>query len=704
MRFWHRHPWPLRVLALALAALAATLPGLLWPAAVAALEDRSADLYWRLAASAAAERRIVVVDIDERSLREVGPWPWPRETLADLVERIADAGPGVQVVDIVLAEPRPGDDRLGLAVERARPVLAQLFSLDPDVAPEVGTVVGGRAPCDATAAPSFGHYGLAPALAGVQPAAGHIAPRVDADGVIRHLPARVCHAGRAHPTLALAALQQLAAGPGGARAAAAGGDTAAGWELAPRSGEARWWGPPVSLRARALPGVEVPLDARGLMRVPYRLAREAFVSLSAADVLLRPESLQPALAGAVVLVGSTAFGMADTVATPLGAVASGLEVHVQAMSALLDDAVPYTPAAWPWMQAALLVVIAGLLGFAGSAVLGTPAKRLPLLGIALAVVTLGGAVVALHVGSLWLPWLTIVAFSILGAMSLATAEHALARAQRERLSAHLGAYLPSPVAERLMASEPSGEPQFEPREVSVLAAAVRNFPALAAEAPAQELAALLHAYACLAVEVVERHGGVVEHVVGDAVTAVWNGAGDCPDHARRAADAARELVRATGVLFASRRPVSEQGRLQPLALGVGLESGGVVIGTYGPARRRAHAALGEAVSLAQRLQQLTADLALPILVGPRLAAQLPRTALDPVGEYLLEGVERDVSVSALAGWAELVDVDPAWAASATATGDATVPPGAGHRPAHAGPPAGAARSLAVAAPGGRWRA
>ena len=53
----------------------------------------------------------------------------PRETLADLVERIADAGPGVQVVDIVLAEPRPGDDRLGLAVERARPVLRDWCAL-----------------------------------------------------------------------------------------------------------------------------------------------------------------------------------------------------------------------------------------------------------------------------------------------------------------------------------------------------------------------------------------------------------------------------------------------------------------------------------------------------------------------------------------------------------------------------------------------
>ncbi|MBI3154586.1 MAG: adenylate/guanylate cyclase domain-containing protein [Burkholderiales bacterium] len=704
MRFWHRHPWALRALALALAAVAATLPGLLWPRAVASLEDRAADMYWRLAASGQAEGRIVIVDIDERSLREIGPWPWPRETLAQLVGRIADARPGVQVVDIVLAEPREGDDALRLAVERARPVLAQLFSLDPVVAPAVGAVVGGQVPCDATTLQSFGHYGLAPALAELQPPTGHIAPRVDADGVIRHLPARVCHAGSAHETLGLAALLQLAAGHDGIGGARAVGHVAAGWELAARAGDGRWWGPPVSLRASGLPGVEVPLDARGMMRVPYRLAREALVSVSAADVLLRPEAVRPALAGTIVLVGSTAFGMADTVATPLGAVASGLEVHAQALVALLDDAVPYTPAAWPRIQAMLLIVVAALLWFAGSAGLGAPAKRLPLLGIGLATVALGGAVVALHLGSLWLPWLTVVAFSILGAMSLATAEHALARAQRERLSAHLGAYLPAPVAERLMASEPSGEPQFEPREVSILTAAVRNFPALAAEAPAQELAALLHAYACLAVHVVERHGGVVEHVVGDTLTAVWNAAGDCSDHARRAADAARDLVRATGELFASRRPVSESAHVQPLALGIGLESGAVVVGSYGPARRRAHATLGEAVSLALRLQQLTADLSLPILVGPHLAAQLPASALVQVGDYLLEGVGRDVRVSGLAGWADLLATDSAWAASATATGDTSIPGALGHRAARSGSSAGIGIMPAAATPGGRWRA
>ncbi len=704
MGFSHRHPWALRTLALAIAAAAATLPGLLWPQAVAALEDRAGDLYWRLTALAGAERRIVVVDVDERSLREVGSWPWPRATLAELVERIADAHPGVQVVDIVLADSREGDNGLRQAVDRAQPVLAQLFSLDPNVAPVVGTVVGGQVPCDSTVVASFGYYGLAPALAEAQPSTGHIAPWVDADGVIRHIPARVCHAGRAHATLALAALQQLAAGNDGARDAPAAGHVPASWEVVARAGAARWWNSPVSLRTNSLPGIEVPLDTSGLMRVPYRLSREAFVSVSAADVLLRPESVQRALAGAVVLVGSTALGTGDTVATPLGPVASGLEVHAQLLAALLDDAVPFTPAAWPGLQAVLLVAVAGLLWFSSSAAPGAPAKRLPMLGIALALFALGGAFVALHLGSLWLPWLTTVVFSVLGATSLSTAEHALARAQRERLAAHLGAYLPAPVAERLMASEPTGEPQLEPHEVSVLAAAVRNFAALAAEAPVQELAALLHAYACLAVDVVERHGGVVEHVVGDALIAVWNGAGACPDHGRRAADAARDLVRTTRVLFASRRPVAERSRVQPLAVGVGLESGSVLVATYGPARRRAHAALGEAVNLAQRLQQLTADLSLPILVGPRLAGQLPPAAVEPVGVYLLEEIGRDVSVSVLAGWAELVEIDPAWAASATATGDASDLPDTNPRPARPGRPSGAARLPAAVAPGGRRRA
>lgn len=672
MQFWRRYPWVLRGLALLASALAALAPGLLWPGGVTSIEDRVGDSYWALSASSQTERRIALVDIDERSLREVGPWPWPRVTLARLVDQIKAAGAEVQVLDIVLAEPRPDDPVLKVALQAAMPVVAQVFSLNPDVAPMVGEVGGGgvAGPCDATTPRSYGHYGLASTLIDAHPITGHITPRVDADGVIRHLPARICHADQAHPALALSALWR-AAGQRAVQGQGPGPRAQPDWKIQPEA-DAGWWGPASRLVSNSLPGVQVPLDARGNLRVPYRLAREALVSVSAADLLRQSGAAREALRGSLVLVGATAFGMGDTVATPLSPVSSGLEVHAQTLVGLIDGAIPYTPARWPWVQGLLFMAIAAALLFAGTSGSGAPAKRLPLMGIGLAVAMVAGAVFGLHQWHLWLPWFAVALFVLLASVSLATVEHAMARAQRERLSAHLGAYLPATVAERLMATEPTGTLQFEPRQVSVLVSSVRNFNALATLGSPQELAALLHAYCCLAVEVVEKHEGVVEHVVGDAITAVWNAGNDCPDHPARAVEAARELVSATSTLFASRHPVAENDLIQPLALGIGLESGPVLVGSYGPERRRAHTVLGESVSVALRLEQMTADLSVPILLGPQLAAQLPPHAVEPLGEYLLEGLGSPVSLATLADWPDLVTVDPQWALSATSGGDGSV--------------------------------
>lgn len=670
MQVWRRYPWLSRGLVLLASAVVALAPGFFWPAGVAGIEDRVGDAYWQLSASTRTERRIVLVDIDERSLREVGPWPWPRATLASLVDEVRAAGAEVQVLDIVLAEARQDDPQLKASIGAAGPVIAQLFSLDPQVVPEVGQVVGGQdGGCDAFTPRAFGYYGLAPTLADARLLSGHITPRVDADGVIRHLPARICHEGRAHPALALAALWRAAKPWSGS------GDPAhpepSDWKLESDL-EGRWLRPAAWLVSRSLPGVRVPIDTRGDFRVPYRLAREAFVSVSAADLLARSGPAREALRSSLVLVGATAFGMGDTVATPLSPVASGLEVHAQTLAGLIDGQLPYTPARWSAMQGLGFLVIAAVLLLGAASGRGAPAKRLPLMGIGLGATVVALAVLSLHLGQLWLPWFATALFVLLASVSLATVEHAIARAQRERLSAHLGAYLPATVAARLMASEPTGTLQFEPRQVSVLVSSVRNFNALATLGSPQELAALLHAYCCLAVEVVERHGGVVEHVVGDAITAVWNANNDCPDHPTQVVAATRELVASTATLFASRRPVAEDDLLQPLALGIGLESGAVLVGSYGPERRRAHTVLGESVSVALRLEQMTADLSVPILMGPQLASQLPENMVEPLGEYLLEGLGRPVAVATLVDWPELVTVDPQWALSATSDGESAV--------------------------------
>lgn len=659
---WRRRPWPLRVLVLALCASLVGLLQALAPQSLAGVEQAAGDLSWRLGASAAPERRVVVVDIDEASLRAIGPWPWPRSTLARLSRKIEQAGAAVQVFDIVFPEPRDGDTELAQAWAEAPAVAGQIFSLDPAVTPVVGEVAGalGTPGCPDFAPRSYGHIANASGLPQAVQAVGHLSPRVESDGVVRKLPAIVCHEGRAYPTLALAALWRVArSAPGGAP----------DWTWH-HAGEQAFgtggWGPAAWLSSPSLPTLHVPLDRNGDLRLPYRVDRRALASVSAAD-LLNGTAPVHLLKGTIALVGATAFGIGDTVATPQAAVASGLEIHALTIVGLLDRRLPYTPVLAPLLQGLALVLVAALLLAAVARTPNAAVKRLPIVGLLLVLACAGAASWALLQHDLWLPWAAVALFALLGAAALGSAEHALTRAQRERVSAHLGAYLPAPVARRLMASDPSGSVQLEEREITVLVADIRNFSAFATHRPAAETAAMLHAFCCIAVDVVEAHGGVVENVVGDSIMAVWNAYAPCADHPQQALRAAQELLRATRLLLAPTVAPQDDNPVQPLALGVGLETGGAIVGSFGPARRRAHAALGEPVSVAARLQQMTSDLSIPILIGPQLATRLPAGDTEPIGDYLLEGLRQHYTLHAPVAWAELVPAEPLWASSASAS-------------------------------------
>ena len=663
--YWRNRPRRLRVAVLALSAAVVGMLQAWAPQILSGAEYMSGDMLWRVSASTTPERRLVVVDIDETSLREVGPWPWPRSTVAELSRRLSQAGALVQVYDISFSDSMDGDEQLRQAWAHAPIVGAQIFSLDPSVTPKTGAAAGGLAQsgCPDFAPRSFGHYGTSPELLRAQPSMGHITPRIEQDGVIRKLPALVCHEGRAFPSLALAALWRVA------QAETGGNVPPPDWQWHTRQADVfRGNGPAPAawLTSRNLPGLLVPLDDRGDMLVPYRLDRKAFASVSASEVL-RGAASASLLKGTIVLVGATAFGIGDTVATPHSAITSGIEVHAQALAGLLDNRLPYAPAQARLGQGLALVLVAAALWGLAARRRGVPAKRLPLAGLGLALLCWAGASLALLSFDLWLPWAGVAVFAALASVSLATVEHALTRAQRERLSAHLGAYLPAPVAQRLMSTDPSGMLQVDQRDISVLVADIRNFSAFAAHRPAQETAAMLHAFCCITVDVVEQHGGVVENVIGDSILAVWNAYSECADHPKQAMAAASELLRATRQLLTSTGPMSEGSPVQPLALGVGLETGAAIVGSYGPARRRAHAALGEPVSVANRIQNMTLDLSMPILIGPQLAARLSAEATEPLGEYLLEGLSKHYSLFAPTAWAELVPADPHWVRSATSS-------------------------------------
>jgi adenylate cyclase len=616
---------------------------LIQPAWLAGLQDRLTDQVWRLVASHADERRLAVIDIDEASLREVGPWPWPRATQARLLQRLAEQGASLQVIDVVFAEPRPGDAALQNVIAATPLVLAQVFALpgqgDQTRAGEPGGSLAGLR-CPAPFEVATGHVANDAAVTRAAAAAGapigHITPRLAQDGVVRSQPAVLCWEEGAYPALALAALMRGS------------GETT----LQVRPGS-QLFDPPWLAQGAQGRMTAVPLDARGDIRVPWWRSPGSWASLSAADVLAGrvPTGL---LQGSWVLVGSSAFGLNDTVATPFSAGASGLQVHAQLIAAMLDGRLPYTPRA-----AGLLQTLAAAAGLALLGLLVGPRPErgrllprvslpwLPALGLCWALVLVGLHVTALLWAGWHVCWLEPALAVVAGALAGSMVGHALSRRECDRLYSHLSSYLPAPVAAALASQSPSSALSARAVQASVLFADIRNFSAYCEARPPEESMAVLHAFFSVASRVVEAEGGVIESFQGDAIMAVWPAGAEGGAHARNALKAAVQLyVAVQGVL-----PDPAPGGLEPLAVGIGVESGPAMAGSLGVASRRTHMVMGRTVTVASRLVAMTADLGYPILVGEGLAAQTGAHSLQSLGTFMLDGMRMRHHLYAFPGFA-----------------------------------------------------
>lgn len=585
------------------------------PTWLSRIDERSADLAWRLTAEHKDERRLIVVDIDEKSLRDIGPWPWPRATQAQLIEKLAQAGVSQQIHDVVFADARPDDQNLAAAVRQHQPVLSQVFALQ-----QGGDVSGGQLAgalpwpgCPTPFGAASGYLANAPEVVTQAKHVGHITPRIAADGSVRHVPAVICFQGKSYPALSLAAI--LA----GAQET----------DFALRRGTS-WLDADWRLESAALAQGHIPLDANGDLRVSWRMHPDSLISVSASDILTGrvPKGL---LDQAWVLVGSTAFGLHDAVATPFSGADAGLHVHAQIITALIDGRTPYQPRITPWLQA--LAALLGLVLLWALRHWRLPAHLIPVWALGAAALLWLPHAWALTSQSLWFGWASPALFIMLSGLVLGILEHAQSRIDRDRLYAHLSSYLPEPVAAALALQSPSNAIKATEQQVTVLFADIRNFSAYVEARPPEEAAAVLHTFFSVATKVVESHGGVIESFQGDAVLAVWSG--ESGNHASHALQAAIGLQESLQNCLPDPAPAG----LEPLALGVGVETGRALVGSFGPASRRTHLVLGRTVTVASRLVDMTAELAHPILVGEGTVAQVGGGAkLVSMGTFLLEGM------------------------------------------------------------------
>lgn len=585
-----------------------------------ALEELSGDWIWKLSAEREPERRVIIVDIDEKSLQALGQWPWPRERIAQLSDKIATAGAALQIYDIVLPSGEKGDGSLIRSLQKNNGILSQIFAIQGNNPVQQGEI---SSPLDWPACPAvFPHadHHIGNHIAYAALPKGHITPLIGDDGVVRKQPAVICHDGKAFPALFIAAALQ---GTQSQHLTLASGTTPlrADWQLE---------GVPLGSHA-------IPLDAAGNVRIPWLVKPDALIAVSAYQ-LLSGDIPSQLFDNAWVLIGSTALGVNDRIATPFSGLGAGLQVHAQLLIGLMDSKIPTQPRG-DFFIGIGMALIATLLFLIQ---LGRQQK--PIVGLVIGGLLLSGTAYGLKTyllvkHAIWIEWVGTAAYILILALVLSVFELGRSRFERDRMYAHLTSYLTAPVAAALAVRAPSDAIDAARRDVIVLYADIRNFSAYCEIRPPDETAAVLHAMISAATTVVESHGGNIQAVQGDSILAVWRCDGDAPDsgvghHAEAALNAAVELLSASHSIL----PDPDPHQLQSLALGIGLESGPATVGSFGLARRRTHLVMGRAVTIAVRLEEMTVELAHPILIGENLAAYLGPHQLESQGVFLLDGI------------------------------------------------------------------
>jgi adenylate cyclase len=586
-----------------------------------------------LPADPVPHRDVVIVDIDEASLAEVGHFPWPRSVLAQLIDRLVEAGVVVVGFDIVFAEaeenpirqvlreatPLLGDNAARLG-ELLAPVDEELdgdllFARSISAAREAGidivlgyalTLEQNRAgvtgdPLELLDAPDPGALGLEqmtghtaniPVLQQAAERAGFFVSTPDADGVNRSYPMILAYDDAIYPSLALESARRFLFVE----------------EIALLSTPI---GGVETLEAVSLDGELLPTDGLGRVMIPYRGPARTFDYVSAADVL-RGDAGE-ALAGRIALIGTSAVGLVDIRSTPVSSVYPGVEVHASVLAGIIDGQFPFKP---PWADGVDIVLTFGL-GLLLSLVLPFSGVLLYVLASAVAAgiavwVNLWLWIDQAFVTSLIGPLLAVVAVT---SFNLVYGFFTETLAKRQ-LKSMFGQYVPPELVEEMSRNPEGITDDGERRELTVLFCDIRGFTTISEQLTASQLKDLLNRFFTPMTEIIFDHRGTIDKYVGDMIMAFWGAPLADPDHARNAIDTALMMLARTEEL----KPELARLGYPEVNIGIGLNTGPMNVGNMGSQFRRSYTVLGDSVNLGSRLEGLTKFYGVQLIVGEQTHA------------------------------------------------------------------------------------
>ena len=625
--------------------------------------DTAFDMLQRLSPRPYIDAPVRIVDIDEASLERLGQWPWPRDKLAELVDRLHAAGAATVAFDFIFAEPDrlspsllakdvrlrnafgvadqppltdvPDNDKIFAdAMRRGNVVIGFGASSTIDVSPpsRAGFAYTGEDPASyVTLLP--GGARVLPELAEAAAGVGSVTLSEELSlGVVRQLPLIWSDGKRLYASLAAEALRVAQ----GAQTYVVHAD--------PKTGGVQ------SVRIGAY---EIPTEPTGELHLYFTPPR-ADRYISAIDIFDddRLRALAPLIEGRIVLIGTSAVGLFDLRRTTLGDSVPGVEIHAQAIEQIINGQF-LRRHDWTRGLELLALVIGSLIVTATTLYSG--ARMSLLFGAVVALLISVGAWDALgRSGVLFDPSFPLGGGIVVWVVAISFRFLTTDREKREIRGA-FSHYVHPSVLKEIERNSADVRLGGENCELTVMFTDVRNFTQLSERLAPEEVVTFLNNLLGRLSSEIAGEGGVIDKFIGDSVMAFWNAPLRQEDHTRRACAAAlrmRGAMREMNVAKGFGLPDEIAGSMT-VEIGIGINTGPACVGNVGSAERFNYSAIGDAVNVAARAEASCKDIGYDLVVAGSTAETAPEFAFVEAGRIRLKGKSEPVALMVLVGGPEM---------------------------------------------------
>ncbi len=615
------------------------------------------DLRLRATMLNAIDDRIVILDIDEKSLAHEGHWPWRRDKLAYLLDMVfdyygaklvgfdvvfseADISGGMDALDKLAKTDLHEDSKFLAAIEKVRPQLSydDTFAKSLQNRPVVmGYFLSHRqedeselgllpTPLASSEGRNFSellfqahsYIGNLEQLQSMTQLGGYLNnSNVDEDGVYRRLPMITQYKNQLYSTLSLSLLHKFMGSP------------EIEFITSDDYGDSR-------LEAISFSGLNIPVDAAGNLLVPFRGRQGSFPYISATDILNGVADVS-ALKDKIVIVGTSAAGLLDLRSTPVQNIYAGVEIHANILSSLLDQTVKSRPTYIIAAEAfeLILLLILSILIFPRLSVAASAAMFLifTIIVVALNFYIWSNKNLDTHLAT------PLLLFTLLYSVQIFFGFFFESR-RKKQLGNIFGQYIPSELVEEMSKSDEEFTLKGEHREMTVFFSDVRGFTTISEKMEPQELCDLINDILTPVTHVIHEYKGTIDKYIGDAIMAFWGAPLHQDRHAYQSVKAGLAIVKTLPL-------INESFKLKnwpEIDLGIGINTGPMVVGNMGSQFRIAYTVMGDTVNLGSRLEGLTKQYGVKMIVSETTKDSAPEFAYRELDRVRVKGKNKPITI------------------------------------------------------------